>query len=263
MWEGLLGGYVLNLTGDAVDSDTSQGTENPTYPANYLFDPLYDGIYQIWMPVIPTGSTLFNPQNYTNPQIAIVVGGPVIVDFPFVTITPTYSPGTLTPTVPGGGFPTHTPSPTPLSASPTQLPTPTSLLPPPGSTITPGGSLPPGTTITPGGPGIPPGSTITPGGPGVPPGSTITPGGDGVPPGSTITPGGPLPPGTTITPGGPGGCYTLPTPQLNLPPHELCTNVKPLFSAFVSDPNGDNVWARFLSNSYEAFSDTGNFVNPS
>ena len=190
--EGLLGGYQVNLTGDAEDITFSQGTEDSLYPANYVFTPLYDGIYEVRMPEVPANSVVFNPQNYTNPQKGIIIaGGPVIVDFPFVPITPTFSPGTPTPTKPGGGLPTHTPSPTPLSATPTNLPTPTSIL---------------------------------------------------------------------TTP--PESCQTLPTPELKSPPHELCTNSKPLFSAFVFDPNGDNVWARFTSNAYETFDAMGGIVAP-
>src|SRR3989338_4482361 len=126
--EGLLGGYQVNLSGDANNTTTSQSTTVTPYPANYQFSPLYNGIYNVYMPVVPTRSVLFNPQNYTNPQVAIIAGGPVTVDFPFITITPTYAAGVPTPTVPGGGFPTATPSPTPLSATPTYLPTPTSRI---------------------------------------------------------------------------------------------------------------------------------------
>lgn len=64
----------------------------------------------------------------------------------------------------------------------------------------------------------------------------------------------------TPTAGGPtptGGCLALPTPVLNAPAHQLCTNVKPTFSAAVANPNNDSVWAHFYSNAYETFSTYG------
>ncbi|MBI3379234.1 hypothetical protein HY029_00600, partial [Candidatus Gottesmanbacteria bacterium] len=55
----------------------------------------------------------------------------------------------------------------------------------------------------------------------------------------------------------PSVCIPLPTPILQAPAHELCTNSKPTFSAYVSDPNGENVWAIFYSDAYEKFKRMG------
>jgi len=225
--EGLIGGRTVRLSGDATDSTTSSADPTPTPPSNYQFTSVYGGVYSVAI-TPPAALVTFLQGGYTNPQIAVVAGAPVIVDFPLVTVTPTFAPGTPTPTPPGGGFPTNTPTPTVPVSTPTTEPTPTSSISNP--------------TITPGGSGVPPGSTITPGGPEPPPpGSTITPGGPGVPPGSTVTP---------------GSC-ALPTPSLQNPAHELCTNQRPLFQADVSDPKGDSVWAHFYSNSHETFSEPG------
>jgi hypothetical protein len=57
-------------------------------------------------------------------------------------------------------------------------------------------------------------------------------------------------------------CQTLPTPVLNSPAHENCTNQKPTFSAYVKDPNSDNVWAHFYSDAYEKFSQIGSVQSP-
>ncbi len=58
-------------------------------------------------------------------------------------------------------------------------------------------------------------------------------------------------------------CQTLPTPILNAPADKLCTNIKPVYSANVKDPNNDNVWAHFYSNINETFSRMGSIVSPS
>lgn len=60
----------------------------------------------------------------------------------------------------------------------------------------------------------------------------------------------------------PSVCIPLPTPVLQLPAHQLCTNAKPTFSAYVSDPNGENVWAHFYSHDYETFDRLGTSVLP-
>ena len=186
--EGLLPGYTVDLTGDEERTTISQGSPIAGFLANYIFTPLYNGTYEVQMPITPTDSVLF--PRYTNPKIAIIAGGDVIADFPFITITPYLSP-------------TSTPTATPTSTPPPITPTPTSLWSP-------------------------------------------TP---------TVGSGTPTP---TSYP-----CQTLPTPILNAPSHLLCTNIKPAFSAYVSNPNNDNVWAHFYSNYYETFSRTGSVVSPS
>lgn len=166
--EGLLANYTLNLSGASSGSTTSQGTPISGLLGNYIFQPLYNGSYQVQLAVTPTGSALF--PGYTNPQVQLLAGGNVIANFPFITVTPTLAP-------------TLTPTPTAIAASPTLNPTPTAGTP------------------------------------------------------------------TPI-----GGCLALPTPVLNAPVHQLCTNVKPTFSAAVANPNNDSVWAHFYSNAYETFS---------
>ncbi len=52
-------------------------------------------------------------------------------------------------------------------------------------------------------------------------------------------------------------CQTLPTPALSAPAHELCTSSKPAFVAYVKNPNNDNAWAKFYSNSFEKFEAAG------
>ncbi len=58
-------------------------------------------------------------------------------------------------------------------------------------------------------------------------------------------------------------CQTLPTPILNAPAENLCTNIKPTFSAYVLDPNNDNVWGHFYSTDTISFDRIGSVVNPS
>ena len=172
----LLSGYTVNLSGDKTDSTTTQGSPISGYNANYIFNKITDGIYNVALNVTPTSSVL--APGYTNPQVAIVAGGIVNAHYPFVTATPT--------------------------ATPTNTPTPTN-----------------------------------------------------VPPTST-----PIPTPTTILPVTPAVCQTLPTPILNSPAHEECTNQKPTFSAYVKDPNSDSVWAHFYSDAYEKFSQIGSVQSP-
>ena len=172
--EGLLSSYIVNLSGDKTDSTTTQGTPIGGLLANYLFTPIYNGLYQVSLVVTPTGSVLDRRQySYTNPQNVILQGSSEIRDFPFITVTPTSTP-------------TNTPTNTPIPPPPTEIPTP--------------------------------------------------------------------------TPTGPCLGLPLPTPVLRAPSHELCTNIKPTFSAQVSNPNMDSVWARFHSDAYETFHRMGSVV---
>jgi len=185
--EGLIGGIGINLYGTLYNSTTSQNSQISGILGNYRFSNTIDGIYTVELLSEPANSVPY--LNYTNPQMAIVAGSEVIVDFPYITITPTYQPGTPTPTPPGGGLPENTPTPTLSGIAPTAQVTPTSAIEPPTE------------------------------------------------------------------------CQTLPTPDLQSPEHDVCLNFKPDFSAYVEDPNGDNVWAHFfLSNGLDV---NGNSVIPS
>jgi hypothetical protein len=258
----LFSGFIVNLTGDKTDTTATSNSPILGFNANYIFREIVNGIYSVRIQVTPTGYSL--APGKTNPKTVIVMAGPAVADFPFISVTPTGSPSPTLP-FPTDPVPTFTPSPTSVF-SPTPYLSPTSG-PSSTPTITPGGpSLTPTLTPTPGGPTntptptkiyppsdtpIPtptsqwtPTPTITPGGPSLTPTET---------PGPTITAGGP-----TLTPTLPPGCITyLPTPAINAPAHETCTNVRPLFSAYVENPNNDSVWAHFYSDAYETFSRIG------
>ncbi len=112
---------IVNLSGSQTGTQTTQGSPLAGILGNYIFTPLYNGTYNVALAVTPTGSVLY--PGYTNPQTAVIAGGPAVVDFPFVTITPV------------GAAPTNTPTPTVTPVITTQ-PTPTSILPaPPASCL--------------------------------------------------------------------------------------------------------------------------------
>lgn len=70
-------------------------------------------------------------------------------------------------------------------------------------------------------------------------------------------------PTPSITPFAPTA--PLPTPVLTSPPHEYVTNERPTFSAYVENPNGNNVWAHFYSHwvPSDYFDANGSYLSPS
>lgn len=144
--EGLIPNYTVNLydyTGGVQGSQLAQVTSAPNpvtgpdltaYTANYLFTPFLNGNYLVKLVVTPTGSVLFPP--YTNPQVVQIGGGPAYADFPFITVTPSVTPGA---TITGPGLPSATPTPT-TNLTPTATPsiqvTPTPLITQPASCLT-------------------------------------------------------------------------------------------------------------------------------
>ncbi len=109
----LLSGYTVNLTGDKTGSVTTLNTNVSGYTdANYIFNKLTDGVYNITLNVTPTRAVLL--EGYTNPQVGIMIEGNTLVHFPFVTAAPTATP-------------TRTPTPTPLPPTSTPIPTPTAI----------------------------------------------------------------------------------------------------------------------------------------
>jgi len=265
-----------------LSSQVSSGSPVGGLNANYLFDPIDNGFYSLYLPVTPAGYQLYNSETErnTNPQIFVVINQDMVVNFPFVTILPTNTPPfpTLDPTVTPNRItntpiPTNTPTPTGPTVTPTETPTAT----PTGPTVTP--------TATPTGPTVTP--TATPTGPTVTPTSTPSATSTVTPTGPTITttrpvtsptptsiwtptpttgPGTPtMTPSPTVGPGTPTptlfGCQVLPTPNIQSPGWNICTNSVPQFSAGVSDPGGNYVWALFYSNMYP-FAGMGSAQSP-
>ena len=112
--DSLLSGFTVNLSGAGSSSTTTGATQLSPYNANYIFNKITDGTYNVALAVTPTGSVLY--PGFTDKQIVVIAGGaPAPVDFPFVTITPV------------GAAPTNTPTPSVTPVITTQ-PTPTSIL---------------------------------------------------------------------------------------------------------------------------------------
>ncbi len=273
-----VGGYVGNYYFQELLNNSIYRIELQVTPTRSVLYP--DGLH-----TNPYYVQSMTQSQYVDFPFITITPQPTIPDLGFPTSTPTPvlappptdppTPTPLLPTITPGG-PTLTPTPTITPGGPTLTPTATPTITPggptltPTPTITPGGpTLTPTPTITPGGPTLTPTPTITPGGPSLTPTPTITPGGPTLTPTATptITPGGPtLTPTPTITPGGPTlsptptlvpGCSYLPTPNIQGPNDQSCTNIKPNFSAIVSNPNNDSVWARFYTNYFETFSRMG------